>query len=366
LPTLGTALDLAAAQARRILDRYPGQAPMYTVGGKWGREGERWTHWCEGFFPGILWLLYKHTNDESWRAPAEALSRALEPRRLDRTVHDLGFLFTSTYLRWLKLGGGEHVLQVAIEAGQTLALRRQKGGYLASFVGPHSLFIDVMMNVGIIFWSAQQTGDQALGDVAVEHCRTTAKYLVRDDGGTAHEGTFDPDTGTFLKQTTHQGYSGDSTWSRGLAWSLYGFTTAYRFTQDEAFLNVARANAEFWLRRSPPGLVPYWDYDLPADVPHLWDSSAGAIAASGLWDLGEAVSDPDERRRYHGAALRILQTLCTDEFLPRRLPEWEGILMHGIYHYHKKLGVDESVAWGDHFFVEAVVKALAGDAEAAR
>src|SRR5262249_29853778 len=233
------------------------------------------------------------------------------------------------------------------------------------FVGPHSLFIDVMMNVGIIFWAAQQTGDQALHQVAVEHCRTTVKYLVRDDGGTAHEGTFDPDSGTFLKQTTHQGHRGDSTWSRGRVWPLYAFTPAYRFTKDEAFLNVARSNAEFWLRRSPPGLVPYWDYNLPADVPHLWDSSAGAIAASGLWDLGEVVSDAGERRRYHAAALTILQTLCTDEFLPRKRPEWEGILMHGVYHYHKNLGVDESVAWGDHFFVEALVKALAGSSEAA-
>src|SRR5260370_39791479 len=112
-------------------------------------------------------------------------------------------------------------------------------------------------------------------------------------------------------------------------------------------------------------MVPYWDYDLPDDVPHLWDSSAGAIAASGLWDLSEAVSDEAERKRYQTAALTALQTLCTDEFLSRRRPEGEGVLMHGIYHYHKKLGVDEPVAWGDHFFVEALVKAMHGRSEAA-
>ena len=100
----------------------------------------------------------------------------------------------------------------------------------------------------------------------------------------------------------------------------------------------------------------------PPEVPHLPDSSAAAVAASGLWDLGEA--DAPERQRYHGAALTILQTLCGDEFLPRRRPEWEGILMRGVYHYHKGLGVDESVAWGDHFFVEALVKAAAGRSEA--
>src|SRR5262249_23631666 len=152
----------------------------------------------------------------------------------------------------------------------------------------------------------------------------------------------------------------ETTWSRGLAWALYGFTTAYRFTQMTEFLDVARRCAAYYLARTPPGLVPYWDYDLPPEVPHLWDSSAAAIAASGLWDLSEAADADAERERYQGAALTILGTLCSEEFLPVNRPEWEGILMHGIYHYHKGLGVDESVAWGDHFFVEAVVKALAG------
>ncbi len=362
--TLCAALDFAAGQSRRILDAYPGYTPMYTVGGKWNREGERWTHWCEGFFPGILWLLYKHTGDESWRTPAEQLSRALEPRRFDRAVHDLGFLFLSTYLRWYHLTGEAHLRDVVIDAGRTLALRRQKGGYLASFVGPQSLFIDVMMNVGVILWAARETGDEKLRDVAVEHCRTTARHLVRPDGGTAHEGIFDLDSGRFLRESTHQGWRPESTWSRGLAWSLYGFTAAYRLSGEREFLDVARRNAAYYLRRTPPGLVPHWDYDLPEEAPHLWDSSAGAIAASGLWDLGEAVDDVAERTTYHTASRTIRETLCGGEFLARR-PEWEGILMHGIYHYHKGLGVDESVAWGEHFFVEALVKAVAGRSDAA-
>src|SRR5437588_6954928 len=194
LPELRSALDFAAAQSRRVLEQYPGYLPMYPVGGRWNREGERWTHWCEGFFPGILWLLYRQTGEASWREPAERLSRALEPRRHDRAVHDLGFLFLSTAMRWYHLGGDAHLRDVLIEAGRTLALRRQKGGYLASFVGPHSLFIDIMMNVGLIFWAANETGDADLGQVALEHCRTTRRCLVRPDGGTAHEGLFDPET----------------------------------------------------------------------------------------------------------------------------------------------------------------------------
>src|SRR6478672_11897384 len=103
LPAFNAALDFVQAQCRRTLQDHPGYTPMYTVGGKWNREGERWTHWCEGFFPGILWLLHKQTGEAEWRRQAEAHSRPLEARRFDRAVHDLGFLFSSTYLRWYHL-----------------------------------------------------------------------------------------------------------------------------------------------------------------------------------------------------------------------------------------------------------------------
>jgi unsaturated chondroitin disaccharide hydrolase len=365
IPQFQDALEFAAQQARRIVAKYPRYTPMYTVGGLWNREGERWTPWCEGFFPGILWLLHKHTGEAEWRQLAERYSRPLEPRRLDRTVHDLGFLFLPTYLRWYRLTGDPVLRDVLSEAGRTLALRRQKGGYLASFIGPQSLFIDIMMNVPIIFWAANATGDDLLRQIALEHCRTTDRYLVRPDGGTVHEGVFDIQTGGFVRPGTHQGWSPESTWSRGLAWALYGFTAARRLGGETEFLDTARRCADYYLRHAPAGLVPFWDFNLPAEGPHYWDSSAGAIAASGLWDLAEAVPDPAAQERYRAAALVLLRTLCSEQFLPRNQPQWEGILLHGLYHYHKGLGVDESVAWGDHFFVEALVKAVAGQSAAA-
>jgi unsaturated chondroitin disaccharide hydrolase len=359
------ALDFVVQQARRLVRMYPDYTPMYTVGGHWHREGEHWTHWCEGFYPGIFWLLHRQTGDSEWRSFAERYSRTLEPRRFDRAVHDLGFLFFSTYLRWYHLNGAPTLRNVLVDAGRTLALRRQKGGYLASFLGPQSLFIDVMMNVGLIFWAAEATGDDELRRTALEHCRTTQRYLVRPDGGTAHEGLFDLETGQFLRQSTQQGWNAASTWSRGLAWSIYGFTAVHRMSGAIEFLDTARRCAAYYLDHAPAELVPYWDFDIPAAGLHLWDSSAAAIAASGFWDLSEAVTEASEHERYRAAALTILQTLCSDQFLPRSRPEWEGILMHGVYHYHKGLGVDESVAWGDHFFVEALVKALAGRSDAA-
>jgi unsaturated chondroitin disaccharide hydrolase len=364
IPQFNAALQLAASQVERILNSYPGYYPMYTVGGRWNREGDRWTNWCEGFFPGILWLLHTHTKDERWRMRAERYSQALAPRKQDCSVHDLGFLFFSTYLRWYHLSGDPALLNVLIEAGTTLAQRRQRGGYLASFIGKQSLFIDIMMNVGLVLWAANATGDAELRAIGLDHCRTTAKYLVRPDGSTAHEGIFDTESGRFLRQSTHQGWNAESTWSRGLAWAIYGFTAVHRLSGMEEFLGVAQRCADYYLHRAPAGLVPPWDFDAPAGRSPLCDSSAGAITASGLWDLSEQVRTETDRDRYRNAALTLLQTLCTDEYLARNRPDWEGVLRHGVYHYHKKLGVDESTAWGDHFFVEALVKAAAGRSDA--
>jgi unsaturated chondroitin disaccharide hydrolase len=358
------ALQFVTAKAERIVDKYPGYYPMYTVEGLWNREADRWTSWCEGFFPGILWLLYKHSGDEKWRQLAEKYTKPLEPRRFDRKVHDLGFLFFSTYLRWYHLTQDPKLRKVLIEAGQTLALRHQKGGYLCSFIGPHSLFIDIMMNVGIVFWAARELQNNALFNIAMDHCRTTAHYLVRSNGSTAHEGIFDVETGKFLHEATHQGWSADSAWSRGQAWAIYGFTAAYRLSGEPEFLEVAQKCAEYWLRQEMVEGISLWDFQLPPSEPRLWDSSASAIAASAFWDLSEVVLYNDIEK-YKRAALNLLLNLCTDSFLANNKPEWEGILQHGLYHYHKKLGVDESVIWGDHFFVEALVKAAAGRSDAA-
>lgn len=359
------ALDFAARQCRRLIEQHPGYVPMYTVGGQWAREGQRWTHWCEGFYPGIFWLLHRHTNEPFWRQYAEAYSRPLEPRRYDRDVHDLGFLFFSTYLRWYRLTGDAALRDILVDAGRTLALRRQMGGYLASFVGPQSLFIDIMMNVGLTLWAGKATGNAVLRAIALEHARTTQAHLVRADGSTAHEGLFDVTTGRFLGPSTHQGCAPDSTWTRGLAWALYGFAAIHRLSDEPDFLATARRCADCYLRRAPADLIPPWDFDAPADGAPVLDSSAAAIAASGLLDLAELVEDAIERNRYRTAAKTILEGLCSEHFLAEANPDWEGILMHGVYHLPRGLGVDESVAWGDHFFVEALVKAVAGRADAA-
>ena len=358
LEKCNSTLEFAAKQLRQLIETYPDYFPMYTVNGKWQHEGEAWTNWCEGFLGGQLWLLYQHTGDVYWREKAEHYSRLIEHRKTDRNVHDLGFLFWSTWTRWYNLTGDEAINRVVIEAGQTLALRfKEKGQYLRSFVADESLFIDIMMNVGIIFYAAQQTNEEDLWRIANQHCLTTRRYLVRGDGSTSHEGIFDLETGEFLRQSTHQGWRDDSSWARGLAWALYGFGTAYTFSQDVRYLNTAEACANFYIEHTPAHGIPPndWAESEPA-LPY--ESSAAAIAASGLLNLAKLTGDLARARHYQEYALRIVDTLTTPEFLAVETPGWEGILKHGMYHQRKNLGVDESVMWGEYFFLEAVSKVL--------
>ncbi|MBE0698869.1 MAG: glycoside hydrolase family 88 protein, partial [Anaerolineaceae bacterium] len=218
--------DFAGKQLNHLITNHPDSFPMYTIRGKWDFRGESWTNWCEGFLGGQLWLLHLQTGDPAWRTSAEHYSRLIEPRKTDQTVHDLGFLFWPTWKRWFDLDGDPALNAVVVEAGRTMALRfQEKGRYLRSFLAQDSLFIDIMMNVGIIFYAAQQLNSSHLLEIAIQHCQTTRKYLLRGDGSTAHEGIFDLATGEFLRQSTQQGWRSDSSWARGLAWALYGYGT---------------------------------------------------------------------------------------------------------------------------------------------
>src|SRR5262249_27030526 len=162
-PRLKRAFDFAAGQVRATIERHPDYFPIYTHGGKWAHAGELWTDWCAGFHAGMMWLVARRTGDAWWRRTAEHYTRLLEPRKHDRDVHDLGFLFLNTYLPWYRLTGDEQLHQVLITAGRTLALRFNPAGrYLRSFVAPESLFIDIMMNVPLIFYAARETGDRTL------------------------------------------------------------------------------------------------------------------------------------------------------------------------------------------------------------
>jgi unsaturated chondroitin disaccharide hydrolase len=349
-------LQFAARQLRHLITAHADFFPLYTENGQWKHHGEAWTNWCEGFLGGQLWLIFMHTQDDWWRRQAEYYCSLIEHRKTDRAIHDLGFTFWPTWKRWYDLSGDPHKNEVVLQAGQTMGLRfKEKGRYLRSFVADNSLFIDIMMNVGIVYYAALQTNDANLLRIANQHCLTTRRTLVRGDGSTAHEGIFDTDTGEFIRQSTQQGWRPDSAWARGLSWALYGFGTAYGFSHDPRFLQTAEACAIYYIERTPAHGIPPNDWDEPGPA-YAYESSAAAIAASGLIQLSKLTGDVARSHYYREYALRIIDSLTEPRFLAIDTPAWEGILKHGMYHQRKGLGVDESVMWGDYFMLEALSK----------
>jgi len=357
------AYGFAQKQIRKLIEKHPGFYPLYTQNGQWEHEGPAWTNWADGFLPGMMWIFHKHAEADSpeqkfWFEHAIRYTEPLEPRKHDRESQDLGFLFLSTYYRWYRATRKPALREVMIEAGRTMALRfKEKGQYLRSFVADNSLFIDIMMNVGIIFFAARETGDRRLRDIAIRHSLTTRRVLVRGDGSTAHEGIFDTDTGEFLRQTTHQGYRGDSCWSRGLCWALYGFTTCYEYSRDPHFLQTAQACADYYISHAGADGIPPWDFNAPVENRTLLDTSSAAICAAGLLRLCRLEPDSLKGHFYWSVGVRIMTSLCEKHVMPGD-PKWEGILRGGVYHVHKGLGVDESVMWGEYFFVEALERVL--------
>lgn len=347
------ALHVARRQVRRLITGHPAQFPTYTVNGRWRFEDDPWAPvWTGGFLTGQLWIFAELDADGGWRKAAERYSLALEPRKTDHGTHDIGFIFDPSWGRWHALDPSPRTADVLVQAGRTMAGRFNRAGrFLRTWVDAGSTFIDVMMNIDVIFRAARLSGDDALAQIAVQHALTTRRFLVRGDASTVHEGCFDPDSGQFLHAATHQGFRSDSCWARGLAWGIYGFGTAYRETGDARFLRTAQALADTYMARTGDAYVPPNDWDDPHPS-EPYEASAAAIAASGMLQLAGLSADPGTA--YARYAAGILATLAGPEFLADPDSEWEGVLRHATYHHGNGLGVDESVMWGDYYFTEAL------------
>jgi unsaturated chondroitin disaccharide hydrolase len=377
---LERAAEHAAEKLRETMKRWgpDAPAPVHTREGRWYRPQSLWTDWTPGFYAGQMWILHRLSGERRWREDAERYSRKLEPRRFDRDVHDLGFIFLSTYRRWHELlpegdPQRERCRDILVTAATVQSYRWNGGGphgFIYSFNGPQSLFIDVMMNVRLLFWAARHGAPEEVLEKAIEHARTSARYLVRrdgpglgeEDGSVAHEAVFntEPGRGEFRCLSTQQGYSPFTCWARGLAWALYGFAVAHAETGEAELLDAAERAAGYYLRRTPADGVPFWDYGAPAIPEEPRDSSAAAIASCGLRILAGLTKDAARARSWREAANAILETLCAPPYLSADAPGEEGVLLHGVYHRPRGWGVDASVMWGDYFFLEAVERGLSG------
>ncbi len=324
------------------------------------------TEWTPGFWTGLLWLAYEYTGNATYRDLAEAHLASFQ-QRLDRggpdvQTHDLGFLYTLSCVAADKLTGNQAARHLALRAADQLRLRYfeqgriiQSWGRLDDPAHRGRIIIDSTMNMSLLYWASETTGDATYRRIASNHLHQCARYLVRHDGSTFHTYYVDPDTGNGRFSKTHQGFSDTSCWARGQAWGIYGFALGYRYTQDPTFCQVAKQLANFFLTHTPSDDICYWDLIFAHPTDAEKDSSAAAIAAAGLLELGQHLSPEDEdRTRYHAAARQIIHTLSTHYL--SQAPHDAGILRHGVCHRPAHCGVDEFCIWGDYFYTEALMR----------
>lgn len=315
--------------------------------------------WCSGFWPGILWLDYEYTGDPEIRKEAENYTSSLGYlSRQPVYDHDLGFIMLCSYGNGYRLTANEDYKNVLLESADSLAtLYNPNVGTLLSWprnvemFGGHNTIMDNMINLELLFWAAKNGGSKDLYDIAVNHATTTMENHFRPDGTCFHVAVYDPESGNFLKGVTHQGYSDDSTWARGQAWAVYGYTMVYRETRDPKFLDFAQKVTEAYLARLPEDLVPYWDFDDPAIPSAPRDASAAAVVASALLEL-QGYCSAEKQANYRHCAEKMLASLGSQNY--RSTENKVSFLDHSTGHKPAGSEIDASIIYADYYYIEAL------------
>jgi unsaturated chondroitin disaccharide hydrolase len=354
---LTAAADYSVAKLRAVA---PG-VTSFPVGTKF----EKWTYsqngdWVGGFWPGSLWLAWLYSGDAQFKALAESSAVNLSPRESDTSTHDLGFLFTPSWVTAWRLTGDTKWRDGAVAAAGSLIQRYNPAGRfirawgdLGTTTDAGRAIMDTIMNLDLLVFATQQTGDTKYLDIAVAHARTQQKYFPRPDGSTPHVFDFDPVTGAPIGPNTVQGYSPTSCWSRGQSWGVYGFTTMFRRTGEKDFLDTAAKLADYALGKLTPDGVPVWDYLAPQAPDDIKDASAGAVMACGLLDLAAASG----RTKYHDAAVRILDALSTT-CLTSRSTRAEAVVARCTRNRPAEDGIEISLPYADYYLMEGLLRLL--------
>jgi len=316
--------------------------------------------WTSGFFPGELWFLYEYTGKKEWKQQAENFTANMEREKTNGGTHDMGFKVYCSFGAGFRLTNDPYYKEVIIQSAKTLSTRfRPITGTIRSW--DHSsdkwaypVIIDNMMNLELLFAATQLTGDSSFYKIAVTHANTTLKNHFRPDNSSYHVVGYDSLTGNVIKKSTHQGYADESAWSRGQSWGLYGYTMCYRFTKDKKYLEHAEKIAAFILDHPnmPKDLVPYWDFNAP-DIPNEErDASAGAILASGLYELSIYSKNG---KLYKEKADKIVESLTNNYRSP--IGENKGfILLHSTGSRPSNSEVDVPLSYADYYYLEALLR----------
>src|SRR5712675_204906 len=325
-------------------------------GNKWNLAAP--SYWTSGFFPGELWIMYEKTLSSSWLSRAQAQTASMQSEDVNAPDHDIGFKILGSYGNSYRIGRDPADMAVIQTAANAMAtnLWRSGAGVIESWPNYDShitVIIDNMMNLELLLFAAQNGGDPVWRTMAISHAIKTMQNHIRPDGSTFHVVDYNTD-GTVFSKFTAQGAGANTTWSRGQAWALYGFTMVYRYTQDTRFLATAQQLADYFINNLPPDFVPYWDFSQSGIAPR--DSSAAAIAAAGLLELSKYVTLPADSTRYRSAALNIQSSLSSPAYLGDRVAT-DGILLHGTANLPGNSGVDTSLIYGDYYFLQGCYRA---------
>lgn len=320
--------------------------------GRWDTGYLKRTEWTSGFFSGSLWYMYKLTGDIVWRDYAVMWTDDLESASGITYDHDTGFRIFTSYGNAYNLTEGRNYYRVLLNAAETLSQRfNPRIGAIKSWdwIGHFPVIIDNLMNLEILFWTAEQTGNRKFYNVALTHAETSLKHHLRADGSTYHVVDFD-DFGNINWKDTRQGYNSQSVWARGQAWAIYGFTMIYRFTGEQRFLEAAVSASNYFINNLPPDYIPIYDFMEPYGSVRTKDTSAAAIAASGLFELYTFTNN----MRYFNTAVRILNSLSTEEYSTLN-DEISSILKKSTLHRgHGNIGT----SYADYYYLEAIIRYL--------
>ncbi|MBQ6562379.1 MAG: glycoside hydrolase family 88 protein [Clostridia bacterium] len=331
--------------------------PYSSENGQWKETHIGW--WTNGFWPATMWQMFRMTGKDLYREEAVRTEKMLDKALQDfkNLSHDVGFM-------WLIHSGVRYALEKnpdsydrVLYAAEVLAGRFNPNGFIRAWNGKGRegwAIIDCMMNLPILYWASEVTGDPRYQLIAMKHADTSMKAFVRPDGSCNHIVIFDPDDGDFLDNPGGQGIESGSSWSRGQAWALYGFTLSYLHTGKQEYLDTAKRVAHYFISQITDDWVPRCDFRQPAE-PDIRDNAAGNIAASGLLELARMVPEC-EGRFYYEAALKILRAqekTCADwtEATP-------AVFTKCTSAYHDLPGRHIQMNYGDFYFVEAIGKLL--------
>ncbi|WP_080903766.1 glycoside hydrolase family 88 protein [Parabacteroides sp. Marseille-P3160] len=336
--------------------------PRSFENGKLVTSDSRW--WCSGFFPGVLWYLYENQPTEELKKYAVDYTDRVEREKFTTDNHDVGFMVYCSFGNGFRLLETESYKEVILQASKSLSTRyKDPIGLIRSWdwnkeTWQYPVIIDNMMNLEMLMWAAKNSGDKRFEEIARNHADKTMKEHFRPDYSCFHLVDYDTITGNARLKQTVQGYSDSSSWARGQAWAIYGYTMMYRETGDKKYLDHAEHIARFILNhpRLPEDKIPYWDFDAPNIPDELRDASAGAVMASAFIELSTLTSDKKLSEQCLRTAETQIRTLSSPEYLAEPGTNGNFILKHSVGSLPGKQEVDVPLTYADYYYVEAMVR----------